>query len=213
MKSPLHQIRWRLGFLALILCTILCSGCAQSNNEPVISSLEAEKHLVAPSSSSKVKCVAFDTGGDTLAYTWSATGGAFFGAGPVITWVAPSATGRYAITVTVTDSQGREAKNQLTLNVRDNHPPVIESLTAKPRRVIKANTSVLKCVASDADGDELTYRWEVTGGNISGTGTTAIWTAPGIEGSYIIRVIATDSLGSGASKDLAMVVTCGCGSR
>jgi len=125
--------------------------------------------------------------------------------------MAPSTPGMHAITVVVTDSKGGEAKNQLTLHVRDNHPPAIESLTAKPLRVKKANTSTIECVASDSDGDELTYRWEATSGNISGGGTTIIWTAPSIEGSYIIRVIVTDSLGGGASKDLAIVVTCGCG--
>jgi len=193
------------------MCMVPCSGCANSNNAPVISSLVAEADWVAPSSSSQIECAASDMDGDALNYTWSATGGTFWGVGPVITWVAPEAPGMYVITVAVTDSKCGEVKNQLAMGVRVNHPPIIESLTAKPLRVKKANTSVIECIASDPDGDELTYRWEATGGNISDGGPIITWTAPGIEGSYTIRVIVTDSLGGGASKDLAIVVTCGCG--
>jgi len=212
MKSPPRQkIKWHIVLSALTLCLVLYNSCSKPNNDPVISALEAEKDWVVPSGSSKIECAASDTDDDILTYTWSATGGTFWGTGPVITWVAPDAPGTYAITVAVTDGKGGEAKNQLILHARDNHPPVIESLTAKPLRVKKANTSTIECVASDSDGDELTYRWEATSGNISGGGTTIIWTAPSIEGSYIIRVIVTDSLGGGASKDLAIVVTCGCG--
>jgi len=204
--------RWRLGFFALILCAVVCGACTLFNNDPVISSLEAEADLVTPSSSSEVKCVAFDADGDILTYAWSATGGTFFRAGPDTTWVAPDMPGTYAVTVKVTDGRGGEVEKQVTLGVRVNHRPVIESLTAKPRVVVKDGTSVIECVASDSDGDELTYRWEVTGGSISGRGATITWTAPSIEGNYTIRVIVTDSLGSGDSKDLAVVVTCGCGS-
>ena len=210
-SSPRQKIMWRIGLVALTLCTVLCSTCVQPGNDSVISSLQAEKDWVVPSGSSQIECAASDADGDTLTYTWSATGGSFWGTGPIIAWVAPETLGTYEITVTVIDDKGGKVKNQLTIDVRANYPPVIESLTAKPLRVKKANTSVIKCVAADPDGDELTYRWEATGGNISGGGPTITWTAPGIEGSYIIRVIATDSLGGGASKDLAIVVTCGCG--
>ncbi|MFC1931766.1 prepilin-type N-terminal cleavage/methylation domain-containing protein [Chloroflexota bacterium] len=44
-------------------------------------------------------------------------------------------------------------------------------------------------------------------------GVAATWAAPSNEGNYIIRVIVTDELGGVASKELAVVVTCDCGSR
>lgn len=205
-----RQMRWHVGLAVLTLSAVLCSGCAAANNSPVISSLEAERDLVAPSSSTKVRCAASDADGDTLTYAWSATGGSFFGAGANITWVAPDTPGTYAVTVTVTDGKGGEAKKQLILGVRVNHPPVIESLAAKPRRVRMANTSVIECFASDTDGDELSYIWEATGGSISGTGTTATWTAPNRYGNYTIRVVVRDSIGAGTIKQLTVTVTC-CG--
>ncbi|MFC2021121.1 PKD domain-containing protein, partial [Chloroflexota bacterium] len=180
-------MRWLLGLAVLMVGLVLCN-CAPPNNSPIISSLETEKDLVMPSSSSKVKCIALDADGDILSYTWSATGGSFFGAGANITWVAPATPGTYAVTVTVTDGNGGEVKKQLTLGVRANHSPVIESMTANPLRVRIANTSVIQCTAFDKDGDKLTYTWEATGGSISGTGTTVTWTAPSSYGSFTIRV-------------------------
>ncbi len=162
MKSPIGQTRWRLSLVALILCTILCCGCAPSNNYPVISSLETEKDWVVPSSSSEVKCVASDPDGDSLTYTWSATGGTFSEAGPLTTWMAPNVPGTYTITVTVKDGRGAEATMQLTMDVRINHPPVIESLTAESSIVRQARSTNIECVAYDPDGDELSYSWTAT---------------------------------------------------
>jgi len=48
------------------------------------------------------------------------------------------------------------------------------------------------CTASDPDGDELSYEWITTGGDISGTGAVAIWTAPEEVGMYDITVVVDD---------------------
>ena len=66
MESPLDKIRWPLTLAALILCALLYGGCALFNNQPVISSLTAEKDWVTPSSSSKVECAASDPDDDSL---------------------------------------------------------------------------------------------------------------------------------------------------
>jgi hypothetical protein len=213
MKLPFRQTRWPLGLtaLALCLCTALSIGCMRSNSYPVIASLEAKTSWVKPLSSCEVKCVASDADGDALTYNWSATGGGFFGAGPDITWVAPRVPGTYVIAVAVTDGKTGEARNQVTVGVRTSNSPLIKSLTANPPTVVRASTSVIECVASDPDGDELMYQWTATGGNISGKGATATWTAPNRSGGYIIRVIVTDTMGGGASRELKVIVTCGCG--
>ena len=206
MKSPLRQTIWRLNLAAIILSAILCSSCIQSNNYPVISSLEAEKARVAPSGSCEVKCVASDADNDSLTYTWSATGGTVSGAGPVTTWVAPDIPGTYTITVKVTDGRDGEATSQLTIDVSVNHPPVIESLTAEPPWVLEAERSAIECIASDPDGDELSYLWKATRGSISGKGPTAIWTAPMSCGSYVIAVTITDNRGGEVSEKLEIEV-------
>ncbi|MDD5082136.1 MAG: hypothetical protein PHU08_02055 [Dehalococcoidales bacterium] len=212
MKLLPRGIRWLPVLVILTPGMIAVSGCGQNDNHPIISSLEAEKDWMAPSSSCEVRCLASDADGDSLTCNWSATGGSFYGAGLNTTWVAPRTPGTYIITAAVTDGRGGEATQQLTLGVRSNYPPIINSLTATPRRVAKTDTSILTCVASDPDKDTLTYLWTATGGNISGSGNTVNWTSPGREGSYAIRVIVTDSLGDANSKELQVLVTCGCGS-
>ncbi|MFC1904212.1 Ig-like domain-containing protein [Chloroflexota bacterium] len=172
----------------------------------VISSLKAGKDWVTPSGSSKVECAASDPDGDSLTYHWSATGGTIYGGGSSVTWVAPDVTGTYTITVTVKDKRGAEALRQLTLDVRSNNPPVIESLTAEPPEVVQAGTGTIKCTASDLDGDELSYEWAATRGSISGQGSSIVWTAPGSCGSTVITVTVADTRGGEASKELKIKV-------
>ena len=208
MISALGQVKWRLMVITLTLCAILSSSCIQPNSYPVIRSLQAQQERVTPSGSCQVECTAFDADGDSLIYAWSATGGILSGEGPVASWTAPDTPGTYAITVKVTDGRGGEATTQLTIDVRVNHPPVIESLTAEPPEVRKSNASVIKCVASDPDGDELTYLWDVTGGNVSEQSATVTWTAPNRYGTYVIRVTVSDSHGGEVSRELSVGVTC-----
>jgi hypothetical protein len=73
------------------------------------------------------------------------------------------------------------------------HSPTITSLTASPQSPIETNQStVITCSASDPDGDSLTYTWSKTGGTITGTGSAITWTAPDIEGTYIIICTVSD---------------------
>ena len=49
-----------------------------------------------------------------------------------------------------------------------NHRPAITSLEAEPERVLHLGSCQIACNATDPDGDELSYRWSASGGNISG---------------------------------------------
>ena len=69
-------------------------------------------------------------------------------------------------------------------------------------------TSTIVCVASDPDGDELSYIWSVNGGSISGEGSVATWVAPNAYGTYTITVTVTDAKGGQAIKTIDIVVTC-----
>jgi len=51
------------------------------------------------------------------------------------------------------------------------------------------------CLASDPDGDELTYRWTADNGTIRGEGDKITWVAPDKMGKYNISVTVTDSKG------------------
>jgi hypothetical protein len=193
----------------LVVATLLVGGCTPANQSPLISSLTASEGRVSPSGSCQVKCVASDPDGDELSYTWSACGD-ISGEGSVVTWTVPAAPGDYTIAVKVTDGRGGEATMQLTIGVAINHPPVIDSLTAEPQRVKKGMTSNIECIASDPDGDELSYTWSASGGSISREGSVVTWVAPNAFGTYTIIVTVTDGRGGQATKSIDIVVTC-CG--
>jgi len=86
-----------------------------------------------------------------------------------------------------------------------NQPPFIASLTASNERVSPSGSCQVKCVASDPDGDELSYAWSASG-NVSGEGSTVTWTAPAAAGDYTIAVKVTDGRGGEAATELLIKV-------
>jgi hypothetical protein len=168
------------------------------NSSPEISSLDPSATSVALEGSCTVICVASDTDGDTLTYDWAATGGTITGQGNIITWMAPTAEGSYTITVSVSDGKGGTASDSCKISVA-NAPPEISSLDPSTTSVSLEEGCIVSCVASDADGDTLTYDWTATGGAITGEGSTITWIAPAAEGSYTITVSVSDGKGGTAS--------------
>ena len=186
------QAGWLI-LISLALCTVL-AGC-QPNDSPVISNLVCQKSWVNISTSCQIECDASDVNGDSLTYTWSAAAGSFSGSGPVVTWTAPDQAGTFEILVDVADQHGDDSTSQLSIEVKENHKPAIETITAEPLELRAGDESVLKCVASDPDGDELSYSWLSNGGKIIPQGDLATWTAPEKEGTYSVRVKAADGRG------------------
>jgi hypothetical protein len=73
-----------------------------------------------------------------------------------------------------------------------NRRPTITSLEAESEWIASLGSLQVTCTASDPDGDELSYEWITTGGDISGTGHEVIWTAPEEVGVYDITVAVDD---------------------
>jgi len=87
-----------------------------------------------------------------------------------------------------------------------NHPPVIETLASDETKALPWTACHIECIASDPDGDELTYEWSSEGGDISGEGSEVTWTAPGATGTYTVTVVVTDGLGGESSSSLSINV-------
>jgi len=87
-----------------------------------------------------------------------------------------------------------------------NNDPVITGLEADNDCLCPAESCRIHAVAFDEDGDELTYQWSVTGGNITGQGPTVIWTAPDTAATYTITVEVADGRGGKASMQLSIGV-------
>jgi hypothetical protein len=85
-----------------------------------------------------------------------------------------------------------------------NHLPAITNLEAEPERVLPSGSCQIVCTASDADGDELSYNWSASGGQINGEGATINWTAPHFTGSYNVTVTVIDDRG-GEDMDYVII--------
>ena len=166
-----------------------------ANHRPAITSLEAEPERVLPSGSCQIAYNASDPDGDELSYSWSASGGEITGEGATVIWTAPRFEGSYNITVTVTDGRGGEDTDYVIITVRANKSPTITSLIADADWTLPSGSLQVTCDASDRDGDELSYEWTASGGDISGTGTVVNWTAPQEVGTCNVTVVVTDGHG------------------
>jgi hypothetical protein len=201
-----------LGITAIAAATALfvASSCTTpANHQPIIASLEAEAEQVVALGNLQVTCTASDPDGDQLSYNWSASAGEVNGDGDAAMWTAPASEGSYSVAVVVTDGHGGEVKGYVTIAVRANNPPIIASLTAGAEWTTPSGSIQVTCSASDPDGDELSYNWTATAGNISGTGTLVNWIAPQAVGTYNITVVVRDGYGGEATRSLSCSVTLG----
>ncbi len=89
------------------------------NQSPVIESLIAEPSVVTRDENAIIECVASDPDGDTLVYEWSAARGDISGQGATVTWTAPNTCDDYIIKVTVSDTSGSEASQELKVKVKN----------------------------------------------------------------------------------------------
>ena len=207
MKSRVVRLRKGIASLAILaIIVLLLGGCVSVNHFPVITGLKAEPELIAASGSSRIECIASDEDGDELSYEWSTSGGSMDGDGAVVAWAAPESAGTYDIIVKVSDGNGQEVSDSIAVSVRVNHPPIVTALTVDPNPVRLSSSCQLKCIASDSDGDDLSYEWSSEGGDISGEGSEVTWTAPGAAGTYIVAVVVADGLGGESSSSLSVNV-------
>lgn len=88
----------------------------------------------------------------------------------------------------------------------DNSPPVIDHLIV-PEQVNPDERVELQVVAHDADGDVLSYVWEVKGGTLdSSTGRTVNWTAPSDMKSAVVKVHVNDGINESVVKSKSVAI-------
>jgi len=73
-----------------------------------------------------------------------------------------------------------------------NHSPTIIILTADSSSINVNQSITITCIATDQDGDNLTYIWTKNGGTISGSGSAITWIAPATAGTYTITCTVSD---------------------
>jgi FlaG/FlaF family flagellin (archaellin) len=194
---------------------------------PTIKSLIANAAWTTPSASIQVTCNATDPDGDKLSYEWTTDGGDISGTGAAVNWTAPQKAGAYNITAVVKDGYGGESRRFVTLCVDLATPPTIENLIVAPKGHIFLRKSTaggdydvwkqreydIQCQVADTSV-EVSYTWSCDSGDISGEGSTIIWTAPN-EASVqaIVTVIVSNAAGNSVAKNIVFTVpSCSCGS-
>jgi len=198
-----------IGIVAAAVVLAILFDTMLANHRPAITSLEAEPERVIPQGSCQIVCNATDRDGDELSYSWSASEGGITGEGATVIWTAPRFEGSYNITVTVTDGRGGEDTDYVIIAVRANKSPTITSLIADADWTLPSGSLQVTCDASDRDGDELSYDWTASGGDISGTGAVVNWTAPQEVGTCNVTVVVTDGYGGEDTWSVILSVATG----
>jgi hypothetical protein len=184
------------------------SGQPVSNYPPRIKSLSADSTLVLLGTNINIYCTATDKDNDNdiLNFNWSVSGGLFSGTGSEIVWTSPDTAGSYFIFCNVEDGNGGEANDTIRIEVVEyiNNNPIINNITAYPRKIHIGTESQITCDAYDPNGDEITYAWSVEQGSFSGSGSQVIWISPVEEGNYYLKCVIQDVYGS-TDKDSILV--------
>lgn len=173
------------------------------NQSPVIKNLTAQPAVLKSDERTELRCEVTDPDGDTLTYAWSANGGVF---SETVTkqfwteWRAPKFAGAFVITVNVSDGRGGTATKSLNMSVVDNRAPVISSLTVSPPVLKRGETGAITVIATDPDGDPLTYTWLTSTGKVAGAGNVGTWQAPTVDGTYEIQVVVSDGKDGGKTN-------------
>ena len=222
IKPTFGKSKWLSSLIILGITFLPFASCLATNQPPVISSLTADfEGEINPADSCQITCVASDPDEDSdLTYTWTVYGGTIEGEGPIATWTAPDTYGTCTIKVEVSDGSDGIATEQINIEVSvPNTPPAILDLTTDCPRVRPGHSATIECIASDPDGDPLTYTWSADRGPISGDGAEVTRTAPNDYGDYTITVTVTDGRGGEATSSFisnshkeGMIIVCACGS-
>ena len=101
-----------------------------------------------------------------------------------------------------------EAIELIAEEENENHPPTISSLTANPSSVDISQTTTITCIASDPDGDPLTYHWTKNVGSFEGntSGPSVTWRAPSTADIYTILCAVSDGEGGEDNESINIVV-------
>jgi hypothetical protein len=182
------------------------------NRKPVIDSFSANPTELGPGEVSSLRVIAHDPDDDELEFLFSASAGELSTSNdtPVATWSAPNTEGIYKVQVKVSDGEYFSDTETIEIKViveKINHEPIITEILVSESKIKPMNTITITVQAHDTDsGDILTYEYDVSAGEIIGTGFEVVWQAPEYPGVYTITVTVTDQYGLFTEDEITVFV-------
>jgi hypothetical protein len=175
---------------------------------PRIKGLAALKPTLEIGDTTAVFATAEDPDSGQLTFSWSATAGTLSGNGPQIQFTAPATPAAPEIRLIVSDPEGNADTAFLLLSVvpEINDAPQIAAIQKSAPFVAPNGSLQLDCLASDENGDPLSFAWSASGGSLSGSGGSVSWTAPAAEGIFQINVTVSDDEGLSAQAATTILV-------
>ena len=190
--------------LLVISFAILACGDDETglqNSPPVIDHVVAPEP-VEPGATVELQVVAHDADGDALSYVWEAKEGKLESSlGRVVKWTAPTDAKSAVVVVHANDgvNESTVKSKKIVINLK-NAAPVIKRILV-PDKVHAGARIQLEAITEDADGDTLTYNWEVQTGILdSKNALESIWTAPIDLGFVMITLLADDGINEAVEK-------------
>jgi len=142
---------------------------------------------------------------DTVAYSWSTSGGKVTGSGSTVVFdSAGAAPGTYAVTAKVSDKAGDQAMCSANVVVeaapKPNRNPTV-SCSADRNSLIEGESTGVHASASDPDGDPLTYSWSASAGHVPGSGADVTFDSTGVPAGTTgtVTVVVSDGRGGSAT--------------
>jgi len=172
-------------------------------NHPPVAACSANPTSVFAGSGDSVQIHvnASDPDNDTLTYSYTATGGTVDGTGPDARWSSTGlSVGTYTVNAKVDDGKGGTATcaADVAVQPRPNQPPTITCSTDRSP-IMPGERTGITSVASDPDGDPLTYSYAPSGGQIVGSGAHVEFDSTGLSaGSYTVKCSVSDGRGGTA---------------
>ncbi|MFW3145935.1 MAG: S8 family serine peptidase [Thermoplasmatota archaeon] len=207
--SSSYNERYGFGMLDAYEACRAARGYTGANNRPEIRYFEVSPNVTTAGSRCTVRAIAVDVDEEPLEYELTVDDGTLTGDGPIWDWTAPGDPGRYYFNLKVTDGSGGTATAKTSVLVEEGVPnrrPVITSFRADKDVLLVGESTTLKVVAVDQDGDPLEYSYNARRGSVEGSGDEVLYRAPNTPVEDIVTVTVMDGKGGSDSRELEIDV-------
>ena len=200
---------------AVVTCTVsdgfggitANSKSIQVVNSPPIIELISTAASALPSQTLKLTASGTGQFEEALTYSWSTTGGALSSStGLDVFWTAPGADGVATVSVLADGGGGRLATASRTFFVGNNQSPTANVLASTTLGVSGLDIPIA-CIASDPNGDFLTYSWTATGGSfLNANQAVTSWVAGTGPATFTLSCNVSDGRGGSVTAGITIGV-------